>query len=331
MGGPLLLGVEIGGTKLQLGLGRGDGRILSLSRAAVVPGAGAEGIRAQIAEAIDPLLGTLRARRADLRAVGVGFGGPVDARRGLVTTSNQIGGWSGFPLADWVRERLGVRLVSLHNDADTAALGEARFGAGISLSPIFFVTVGSGIGGGLVIDGRIYRGAGLGASEIGHVWAEDPDHSEHLGGRSLESIASGWSLGLSARRLVEQMIRERRDPGPLLRLAGGDPVRISAVEVARAAELGDPIALEAVLKPAVLAMAGALAHVVALVAPQRIILGGGVSMMRDDLWLLPIGRELNRRAFAPLRGSYELVQAALGEEVVVQGALALADDALRES
>src|SRR4051812_16268114 len=121
-----LLGIEIGGTKLQLGIGPGDGTIARLVRRRVDPIGGAEALRVQIAE-------EFRSLDVDISAVGIGFGGPVDADRGEVTTSHQVAGWEHFPLASWVREALGVPRVVLQNDADTAALGEARFGAGRGL------------------------------------------------------------------------------------------------------------------------------------------------------------------------------------------------------
>lgn len=310
---PLLLGVEIGGTKLQLGLGLGDGALIDLERRSVDPSAGAEGIRAQIEEAAVALLGRNSARPSDLGAVGIGFGGPVDVGRGVVTVSNQIEGWAGFPIADWARRALGVSRVVLQNDADTAALGEARFGAGVGCDPVLYVTIGSGIGGGLVIGGAIYRGSGRGAIEIGHLI---------VGDTTLEGIASGWSIAREARRLVEGTTE-----GPLLRLAGDDPSRITTELVARAVREGDEAAGRA-LELARSAMGRALAHAVTLLAPRRIILGGGVSLMGEALWFGPIRDEVAACVFPALLGSYDIVSAALGEEVVVHGALALARDAL---
>jgi glucokinase len=165
------LGIEIGGTKLQLAMGPGDWTIAALERRVIRPEAGAKGLLDQIAEAHACLVSSSHGRPA---AAGIGFGGPVDVDRGVILRSHQIEGWEGFALADWVREVMGIPLVSIQNDADTAGLGEARFGAGRGLSPIFYATIGSGIGGGLIVDGRIYRGSGLGASEIGHLWIDDP-------------------------------------------------------------------------------------------------------------------------------------------------------------
>src|SRR5688500_12737207 len=139
----MYLGIEIGGTKLQLGLGRGDGHIAALWRGAVNPAEGGEGIRKQIVAAVPELLAKADTDRALLRGVCIGIGAPTaDATRSVIK-SHHIAGWDGFPLADWVSELVGVPAV-LCNDADVAGLAEALFGAGKGLSPIFYMTVGSG-------------------------------------------------------------------------------------------------------------------------------------------------------------------------------------------
>jgi glucokinase len=322
----LLLGIEIGGTKLQLGLGHGDGRILSFERRTVDPTQGATGILTQIAGAVGPLLGRAGAGRDQIAAVGVGFGGPVDADRGVVTKSHHVAGWDGFPLAEWIQNELGVAAVAFGNDADTAGLGEARFGAGVGLSPVVYVTIGSGIGGGLILDGKVYRGAGSGALEVGHLRLDGPGEANGGGERrTLEEVASGWSIGRAGRSAVERLVREGRATDPFYELAGGDPSRVTATIVAQAAGLGDPEATN-ILEKATDAVACALAHVVTLLNPRRIILGGGVSLIRDELWLDPIRRGLRQRVFPPFRDTHDIVPAQLGEEVVVQGALALARD-----
>ena len=325
MAEPLFLGIEIGGTKLQLGLGRGDGRILDLKRLTIVPADGASGIRAQIAGAVGPLAA---GRGEPIAAVGIGFGGPVDAGSGVVTKSHQVAGWDGFALGAWARETLGVPVVSVHNDADTSALGEASFGAGVGLSPILYVTIGSGIGGGLVIDGKIYRGAGAGATEIGHLWvaagAYDGSFETYS---SLEGVASGWAIGRAGAKAVHHY-RDGYDATRMTELSGGDPDRVTGQVVAEAARLGD-FQAGLVIDRATTAMGRALAHAVTLLAPRLVILGGGVSLIDDDLWLDPIRKALDERVFPPFRGTFDVVTASLGEEVVVHGALALARDAYR--
>ncbi len=325
---PLLLGIEFGGTKLQLGLGQGDGRIAALERRTIEPAGGAQGILAQVRDAVTPLVNQLGVTRDAVAAIGVGFGGPVNTLKGTVTKSHQIDGWDGFPLADWFRTELGIPKVAIQNDADTAGLAEARFGAGVGMSPLLYVTIGSGIGGGLIIDGRIFRGSGAGALEIGHLWVIDRNDSD-LGFQTLEQVASGWAIGQAARRDAERQIAQGGPQGKVLELAGGDPERVTGALVAEAARLGDAEA-NFILGKAVHAMAHALNQAVTLLAPRRIILGGGVSLIGEKLWFEPIRTQLDLNVFPPFRGTFDIVPAALGEEVVVQGALALASDALSE-
>ena len=312
--GAIYLGIEIGGTKLQLAMGSGDGSLIALERRAIRPEAGAKGLLDQIAEAYHVLLSTSGVRPV---AVGIGFGGPVDTERGLILRSHQVEGWDGFALGDWARQALGIPLVAIQNDADTAGLGEARFGAGRGLSPIFYVTIGSGIGGGLILDGRIYRGSGLGAAEIGHLWVDEPGKPPRL----LESIASGWSIGEAGRAAFA----EGPDRGVLETLADGDRRNVNAQRIGQAAEQGDPRAL-AILSEATRALGKCLAQMATLIAPKRIILGGGVSLLGEPLWFGPIREQLEQRVFPPFRGTFDVVPALLGEEVVLHGALALARD-----
>lgn len=325
MASPLFVGIEIGGTKLQLGVGRGDGKLLALERREADLAAGAVGIRAQIAGAMAPLLERVGVEAETIAAVGIGFGGPVDAGRGMVTTSNQVPGWDGFPLTTWVRETFGIHRVCLQNDADTAGLGEARFGAGQGHSPLLYVTIGSGIGGGLIIDGKIYRGSGAGAIEVGHLWVIDRSDSD-LGFVTLEKAASGWAIAAAARAFIEpRLAKGQLTNWPPLVAAGGDPTAITARAVGEAAQAGDKESL-LILDRATTAMAHGLAQSVTLLAPHRIILGGGVSLIGEVLWFGPIRQKLAALVFPPFRGQFDVVPAALGEEVVVHGALALAHD-----
>jgi glucokinase len=292
------LGIEIGGTKLQLGIGRGDATMAELWRGTVDPAAGGDGIRKQITSAVPELLTRSGIVRSQLKGVGIGFGGPVDDTTRTVITSHQIKGWDGFPLADWISDITGLPAV-LGNDADVAGLAEALFGAGKGLSPIFYITIGSGIGGGLIINGEIYRGCGRGAAEIGHLRLEGCFNTLV----PLEESASGWGI---AQRAAVKLKRQ-----------------MSAVQVAEAARAGDKGAQE-VLEESWLYLAEAICHVITLLCPRRIVIGGGVSLMGEKLLFEPLRQLVAERVFAPFAGCYEIVSAALGEAVVVHGALALA-------
>lgn len=326
----MYLGLEIGGTKLQLGIGAGDGTLASLWRGTVDPKAGADGIRQQIELAIPELLARARLVRSDLKGVGIGFGGPVDDASRTVIKSHQIQGWDRFPLTQWIEEMLGIP-ATLGNDADVAGLAEARFGAGQGLSPLFYITIGSGIGGGLILDGEIYRGCGRGAAEIGHLKVHVPAlrstpvaPANSMTLVPLESVASGWGIG---RRASDWL--ELRPEVPSVLRAGNraEGKAITAEMVARAAAQGDAVARD-VLDECIGWLAEAIAQMVALLGPRRIVIGGGVSLMGDSLLFEPLRKRVAERVFEPFLGRYDIVPAALGEAVVVHGALALAKQRL---
>jgi glucokinase len=298
----MFLGIEIGGTKLQMALGQGDGVLVASKRWTVDLQEQAEGIRRQILKSVPLLLGLAGVPKHELRGIAFGFGGPVDDARRSVVKSHQVTGWDDFPLADWAEQQFGVPAF-LGNDADAAGLAEALFGAGKGLSPIFYVTVGSGIGGALIKDGEIFRGCGRGAGEIGHLWIIHDVHHQEAGApatswRPLELCSSGWAIAHAA---------------------GTE----NAEAVAAKARAGNPDAL-VIIEMARRRLALALTHVIALLCPRRIIIGGGVSLMGQSLFFQPLRNEVAAWAFKPFIDCYDIVPAALGEEVVLHGALALA-------
>lgn len=322
----MFLGIEIGGTKLQLGVGRGDGPPLAtLVRLDVQPRLGAERIRQQIVEAARPLL-----HRYGVRAIGFGFGGPVDAARGRTLISHQVEGWSEFPLADWSRDVLGLPSL-VANDSDSAGVAEARFGAGRGHRIVFYSNVGSGIGGALVIDGQLYTGSGGVASEIGHLRPGlDCQHPD----QTVESLASGWAITAAVRqRLTNAASHDAAGPraaergvtanaADLLDRCGGKPDRLTTQIIAEAAANGNPLAREA-LDRACRVYGWALAQMVTLLAPDAVVVGGGVALIGEALWFQPLRDYVRRYVFPPLVDTFAIAPAQLGEEVVVHGVLAL--------
>jgi glucokinase len=320
----MFLGIEIGGTKLQLGLGPGDGTLAGLWRGTVDVAAGPEGIRKQIVAALPELLARSGVDRSTLRGVGIGFGGPVDDATRTIIKSHQIEGWDNFPLADWIADIVGVP-AALGNDADVAGLAEALFGAGKGLSPIFYITIGSGIGGGLIINGEIYRGCGRGAAEIGHLklnvyFVRDPEHVYPTEPEILEQLSSGWGIADMAERSI---LKEQPVHSLLYSRAQEKQRPLTTKDVVAAARKGDVFA-ESILNQAVTHLADGICHVITLLCPRRIVIGGGVSLMGEKLLFEPLRKLVAERVFKPFADCYDIVPAALGEEVVVHGALALA-------
>lgn len=297
------LGIEIGGTKLQLVLGDEAGKICDRRKLAVDPAGGAAGIRRQLEQAMPELLGGCQVAN-----VGVGFGGPVDWKTGRICRSHQIEGWSEFDLSGWLRQLAGTRVVA-DNDANVGALGEARCGAGQGFSPVFYVTLGSGVGGGLVVDGKIYHGAKPGEAEIGHVRLD-------RAGTIVEERCSGWAVDARIREL------QVADPASLLARLAGERVGGEAKHLAAAWQQGDPTARR-LLQETAEDLAFGLSHVVHLFHPEIIILGGGLSGVGEPLRASVEGalRHFIMEAFAP---GPKIALAALGEDAVPVGALNLA-------
>ena len=300
------LGIEIGGTKLQLVAGDADARIVERRRFTVDQARGGAGIREQIAGALPELM-----QLAQPAALGVGFGGPVDAATGQICCSHQIEGWSEFPLGEWLRGLTGLP-VTVDNDANTAALGEASRGAGAGHNPVFYVTLGSGVGGGLVVDGRIYHGAKPGEAELGHVRLDKS-------GVTVEQRCAGWAVDRKIRAACQ------REPWcPLAKLTA-DADHGEARSLAPALAQGDALA-QRILDEVADDLAFGLSHVTQLMHPEVIVLGGGLSLVGEPL-RAAVATALKRyvmEAFAP---GPRVVLAGLGEDAVPVGALLLAQGA----
>jgi len=297
------LGIEIGGTKLQLVLGDDAGQICERRRLPVDPARGAAGIRQQIEEALPELL-----RRRTILGAGVGFGGPVDWKTGRICRSHQIEGWSEFDLGGWLQPLAGAPAV-VDNDANVGALGEAMRGTGVGFNPVFYVTLGSGVGGGLVVDGRIYHGAKPGEAEIGHVRLDRQ-------GTIVEARCSGWAVDTRIREL------KAKEPGCLLAKMAGQTVGGEAKYLAAAWQQGDAAARR-LLQETAEDLAFGLSHVVHLFHPEIIVLGGGLSGVGEPLRASVESalRLFTMEAFAP---GPKIALAALGEDAVPAGALHLA-------
>ncbi len=311
-----VLGIEIGGTKLQAALGTPAGEIVAVERGDAPASDGAEAIVAWFEQPLQRLRDKAKQAGGSVRGLGIGFGGPVDSESGTVIVSHQVEGWNGFPIKAWFEERLGLP-VSVANDSNAAGWAEYCRGAGQGTRHFCYINIGSGIGGALVIDGRLHNGQGLGAAEIGHTYV--PDWTSNTPGAvdKLENLCSGWS--------IEKRVRTSSvlDPqSPLSELCGGNAKTITCGQLAEAARRGDGVAL-AEIDHVARALGIALANVIALAHPERIALGGGVSLMGNIL-LDPIRQYVGQYAFEPYRGHYEIIPCVLEESVVLVGSLLLA-------
>lgn len=276
--------IDIGGTKFTLGGFEGDRLIRRESRSTDRVG-GPDWLFSQVEQ-------IFRSWRDEhgfkANACGIGFGGPVDFASQTVTLSTHVGGWPQYPLVENIA-RLTKAPVIMDNDANVGALGEALHGAGRGADSLFYMTLSTGIGGGIVIDGRIYRGADSYAGEIGHLNIEPEGPDCLCGSRGcLERMCCGLWLEQDFGRPVAELFRDQSF------------VRSYVVRLARG------------LKAALM-----------LLNPTRIVIGGGISKAGDALFI-PLREELNRQMTAWSRARREVLPAELGDDSVLYGCLALA-------
>jgi len=278
----MILAIDIGGTKFAMAVFEGARMVRRESRATDAQG-GRDWMLEQIRE-------IARGWRRDFRfeRCGIGFGGPVDFAAQRVVLSTHVGGWRDFDLCGFVRDLAGAPAV-MDNDANAGALGEAEYGAGKGYSPLFYMTLSTGIGGGIYEDGRVWRGADSYAGEIGHLTIR-PDGPECLCGARgcFERLCCGLWLERDYGKPAQELLQDAQF------------VSRYVVDLA----LG--------LKAAIM-----------LLNPQRIVIGGGISKAGDRLFV-PLRAELRRQITSWSAARIDVVPAALGDDSVLYGALALA-------
>ena len=303
------LGIEIGGTKLQIVIGYADGTLLSTHRFTVKKEDGADGIRNNILRVLD------EHKNERLTAAGIGFGGPVNWQTGRVEISFHIEGWSGFSISEWLSDYLNIP-VFVDNDANVAALGEAVHGAGKDFNHVLYITIGSGIGGGMVINQQIYHGTMPGEVEIGHLRMD-------RNGATLESLCSGWA--------VDEKIREAAVANPsgiLAKLVNGK-TRSEAIFLKEAIQKGDETATQ-IFEQTTEDFAFGLSHAIHLMHPELVVVGGGLSFMGDIL-LQDIKAKLPAYLMKTFAPGPPIKLAALKEKAVPTGCLVLCSQKIQTS
>jgi glucokinase len=325
----LLLALDYGGTKHAAALLRaGEREWAAHARVQSPPGADAAYDQATVRRMTHGLLAQVPGQ---LAAIGVSFGGPVDAARGLVRLSHHVPGWEEIPLAERLRAEFGAP-AAVDNDANVAALGEWRFGAGQGCESLLYVTISTGIGGGWVLGGRIWGGADGMAGEIGHMIVRPGGTLCACGQRGCtEAEACGWAIAAKARERLEAGSWTARSAGveagsSLVVLSEGKLDAITAQHVAQAAEAGDALA-QVVMDEAASALGSALGAAISLLNPERVVLGGGVTKS-GERWWRTVRAEARATAFAQSRA--EIVPASLGDDAPLWGAIALAETLIRE-
>jgi glucokinase len=299
---PYIVGVDIGGTKVACVLADVEGNILARQWQPTRAGEGWQVVVQQLFEMTERVLEGVSYRQ--VRGIGISCGGPLDSQRGVVYSPPNLPGWDAVPIKQLFEERFGLP-TRLENDANATALAEHRFGAGRGTRNMVFMTWGTGVGGGLVLDGRLYRGTNDLAGEIGHTTVLLDGPLCGCGKRGcLEALVSGPSIARRARELAgespESLIWQRTSPN-----------EATAQHVVEAAHAGDTFA-RFVLAEAGTYMGIGIANVAQILNPERVVLGT-IAVKAGDLVLEPLRQALQVHAWSRVREVLQVVPAELGD------------------
>lgn len=312
-----VLGFDIGGTKSTVILARTKGlESVDFLDKRVIPTAGSW---RQVMDSL-AVLGEDMAAGAGLKgrdlAVGVSCGGPLDSGRGVILSPPNLPGWDQVPVVDYLTRRFGAP-AALKNDADACALAEWRFGAGKNCSHMIFLTFGTGLGAGLILNGRLYEGACGMAGEAGHIRLEKEGPAGYGKAGSFEGFCSGSGIAKLAAARAREAMAEGRTVSYLPPKGGlGD---ITARDVAMAAELGCEDALE-VLRISGRYLGRGLAILIDLLNPERIIVGS-IFARCGRFFIEEMEKELDREALPASRRFCAILPAGLGEQIGDYGAV----------
>ena len=316
MTGPLFAGIDLGGTKILVLIADASGQIVATTRTPTLAEKGPASIIGRIVDIVRDAAKEAGTDAASLSAIGVSAPGPIDSDLGVITDPPNLPGWHNVPLSRVLSERLGAPAL-LENDANCGAVGEHNFGAGRGYKDMIFITLSTGIGGGIIVDNELYVGASGAAGEVGHIGVSVDGPvcgAGHVG--CLEAFASGTAIAARAHELIAAGGLPRT-----ARLAEQSPP-VSAATVYQASQQGEVEAAE------IIATAGryigiGLASIINAFNPQAIVIGGGLTNMGEAI-LGPAVATARARSFHQSFMDVRIVEGELGERAAALGALAVA-------
>jgi glucokinase len=313
-GGGRILGVDIGGTKVAVGIVDHDGKILTQGRKPMVANGTAEAAMQAVVGAIDSVTST---EPGGIQSIGICAPGPLDPKAGVVLNPPNLPCWRNFPLAERITSMYRVP-VKVDNDANAAALAESRWGAARGFHYVFYATVGTGIGSGIVLDGRIYHGSTGSAGEGGHQSIDYHGPICSCGKRGcIEVLAAGPAIGARARAKLEAgSIRSS-----ILELAKGNLSAVTSELVGQAYAAGDPLARD-ILQETVETLTPWLGNIVDLLDPDVLVMGGGVAAMLKPFFD-EIKNHLPSWCVNPRASEIPLLMAHYGADAGIAGGAAL--------
>jgi len=316
-----ILGVDIGGTKCAVTYGEQNHNEVAIRDKVHFLTTGLEETLARLKEAIRTVMQRNGLNRENTRAIGISCGGPLDSRTGVVMSPPNLPGWDNVPIVGIFQQEFGIR-TAIHNDANACALAEWQFGAGIGTRNMVFLTFGTGLGAGLILDGKLYTGANDNAGELGHIRLSDFGPVGYGKSGSFEGFCSGGGI----RQLAQAAVREKLQMGEKVAWCpDSDPEKIDARLVAEAAAAGDCLA-QAIYRTSARYLGRGLSIVIDLINPEMIVIGSIYA--RNEAFMKPLMEEVIAREALPLASRVcRVVPAALGEEIGDYAALSVAANA----
>jgi len=315
----LLVGIDIGGTKTAVLLSSRPPHVISRKQFATRPAQGPERALEQIKSGIRELLAEQEADGGAITRIGVSCGGPLDRVQGIIQSPPNLSTWDNVPIKAILEREFQAECL-IENDANAGAVAEHRFGAGKGCQNMVFLTMGTGLGAGVITDGRLYRGSNDLAGEVGHLRLTRAGPIGHNKKGSAEGWASGGGMSQVAQQAVATALKKKR-PTVLSKLCrSGGP--ITAKDIGTAARHGDKVALE-VLESTGEKLGAVLAILVDLLNPDRIVIGG-LAMRLGDLILQPARRVVKLEALELPARTCQIIPAELGESIGDTAALCIA-------
>lgn len=308
-----VIAIDLGGTKIACGIISDSCQVLARECYPTLADEGVDSVIARIISAVEQTILPRGITLSQLCGISIAAAGAIDAPGGVIALSPNLPGWRDIPLRDIIRERLGIK-TWLVNDTNAAALAEHQLGAGQGIKNLIYLTVGTGIGGAVILGGRLYTGASGSAGEIGHMTIEANGLRCKCGNIGcLETLASGTAVAREAIRRVS-----RGEGSSLTEIVAGKIGSITAEHVAMAARDGDCLARDVINKVATYLGVG-LVNLVNIFNPEMIIIGGGLAKM-GDLLLSPARQVVREKAFAVSAAAVCIVPTQLGDDAGILGA-----------
>ncbi|NQT72189.1 MAG: ROK family protein [Chloroflexi bacterium] len=312
---PHVIAIDIGGTSFRVALADANRNILSRNSEPTLASDGPESGIQRLIETIRKTASSIGMDR--VKGIAVAAAGPIDPNEGIFLTPPSLPTWHNVPLKSKLKKEFDIP-IWVENDADMAAVGEHRFGAARGFDRVIYITVSTGIGGGIIIDGQPLHGIKISAAEVGHIVIDPNGPQCNCGGKGhVEVMASGTA--------ISRMARERIPYGNtsiLSELCGNDPSRLTAEMVTKAAFSGDPVAI-GVFNEAGTNLGLAVASLIHIFDPDVVVIGGGVSNA-GELILKPVRESVAERVMADFKDRTKIVRSELGDDSGIYGAIAFA-------